>query len=266
MKYSICFKKEVITDMYIDSLKKRLAKDGFVYDEDSPEYVLFIGGDGTFLRAVHKYIDKIDDVIFVGLNAGTLGFFLDYTTSEINNLVNDLQSSNVNVINYPLIEGKIYAGKKASKVIYAVNEIRVENPYHTLISDVTIDDHKLETFSGNGIMVSSSLGSSAYNKSLGGAVIEHGLHLLEISEIASIQNNVYRSLASSLVVDGKRKIEFSGLLDNIIVGYDHEIINDMPRIKKVSVTLSNKNIKLLRKKDHNYINVLRKSFIRDKEI
>ena len=38
-KYAICFKKEVITEMYIESLKRRLYKDGFVLDEDNPEYV-----------------------------------------------------------------------------------------------------------------------------------------------------------------------------------------------------------------------------------
>ena len=36
-KYGICFKKEVITEMYIESFKRRLAKDGFVLDEENPE-------------------------------------------------------------------------------------------------------------------------------------------------------------------------------------------------------------------------------------
>ena len=45
-KYGICFKKEVITEMYIESFKRRLAKDGFVLDEENPEYVFFLGGDG----------------------------------------------------------------------------------------------------------------------------------------------------------------------------------------------------------------------------
>lgn len=265
MKYSICFKKEVITEMYIESLKKRLARDGFVYDEENPEYVFFLGGDGTFLRAVHKYIDKIDKVKFVGLNAGTLGFFLDYTTSEINLLINDLRTDNVNVVSYPLLKGKISSFDK-NKIIYAVNEIRLENNYKTLVCDVSIEDHKLETFSGNGLIVSSSLGSSAYNRSLGGALIEHDLPLLEISEIASIQNNAYRSLASSLVVSGKKHIKFSGLLENVIVGYDHEIIADLKRIKELTITLSDKRVKLVRKIDHNYIDVLRKAFISDKEV
>ena len=124
-KYGICFKKEVITEMYIESFKRRLAKDGFVLDEENPEYVFFLGGDGTFLRAVHKYIDKVDKIKFVGLNAGTLGFYLDYSTSEIDLLINDIKSKNVNIVSYPLIKGKIVS-KKETQTIYAVNEIRIE--------------------------------------------------------------------------------------------------------------------------------------------
>jgi len=264
-KYGICFKKEVITEMYIESFKRRLAKDGFVLDEENPEYVFFLGGDGTFLRAVHKYIDKVDKIKFVGLNAGTLGFYLDYSTSEIDLLINDIKSKNVNVVSYPLIKGKIVS-KKEAQTIYAVNEIRIENPFHTLISDVAINEHKLETFSGNGLVVSSSLGSSAYNKSLGGAIMEHDLPLLEITEIAPIQNNAYRSLASSLIVDGKKTISFTGLFKDIIVGYDHEVMPNISKIKEISITLSSRKVRLIRKIDHNYIDVLRKAFIIDKEM
>ena len=264
-KYAICFKKEVITEMYIESLKRRLYKDGFVLDEDNPEYVFFLGGDGTFLRAVHKYIDKVDSVKFVGLNAGTLGFYLDYSTSEIDLLINDIKSDNVNVVSYPLLKGKV-TSKSDSRIIYAVNEIRIENPFRSLVSDVTIDEHKLETFAGNGLVVSSSLGSSAYNKSLGGAIIEHDLPLLEITEIASIQNNAYRSLASSLIVGGDKTISCSGLFKDVISGYDQEIMKDFTKMKEISITLSDKTVKLVRKIDHNYIDVLRKAFIVDKEM
>lgn len=265
LKYSICFKKEAITEMYIDSFKKRLSKDGFVYDEENPDYVFFLGGDGTFLRSVHKYIDIVDRIKFVGLNAGTLGFFLDYSTRDIDNLINDLLSGNVLEASYPLLQATVIS-KKETRQIYAVNEVRIENPFKSLVCDVSINEHKLETFAGNGLIVASSLGSSAYNKSLGGAVIEHNLPLLEISEIASIQNNAYRSLASSLVVGGDRVVSFFGKLDEVVIGYDHELIKDMRRVNEIKITLSDKKITLIRKVDHNYIDVLRKAFIIDKEL
>ena len=265
MNYSICYKKETITDMYIESLKKKLAKNGFVYDEGDPQYVFFLGGDGTFLRAVHKYIDRIESIKFVGLNAGTLGFFLDYTTSDIDDLISDVLNNNVNVMSYPLLRADIIS-KKEVKTIYAVNEIRVENPFRSLVCDVAIEDHKLETFAGNGLVVASSLGSSAYNKSLGGAIIEHDLPLLEISEIAAIQNNAYRSLASSLIIGGDKKISLRGKFSDIVIGYDHEFLKEDKKITEVKIILSRKHVNLIRKVDHNYIDVLRKAFIIDKEM
>ncbi|MCH5179756.1 MAG: NAD kinase [Erysipelotrichales bacterium] len=265
MNYSICYKKETITDMYIDSLKKKLSKSGFVYDEDNPNYVFFLGGDGTFLRAVHKYIDKIETIKFVGLNAGTLGFFLDYSTNDIDDLISDILNNNINAISYPLLRADIISRKEV-KTIYAVNEIRVENPFRSLVCDVSIEDHKLETFAGNGLVVASSLGSSAYNKSLGGAIIEHNLPLLEITEIAAIQNNAYRSLASSLIIGGDKKISLKGKFSDIVIGYDHEFLKEDKKINEVRIVLSNKHVNLMRKVDHNYIDVLRKAFIIDKEM
>ena len=44
--------------------------------------MIFIGGDGTLLYAVQKYLDLLDDVNFVGIHTGTLGFFTDYTEEE----------------------------------------------------------------------------------------------------------------------------------------------------------------------------------------
>ncbi len=265
MNYSICYKKETITDMYIESLKKKLKKNGFVYNEEDPQYVFFLGGDGTFLRAVHKYVEKLDFIKFVGLNAGTLGFFLDYSTTEIDELISDVINNNLHLIKYPLLQGEIIS-KKETKTIYAVNEIRVESPCHSLVCDVAIDDHKLETFAGNGLIVASSLGSSAYNKSLGGAIIQHDLPLLELSEIAAIQNNAYRSLASSLIVGGDKKISLKGTFSDIIIGFDHEILKEEKKISEVRVILSDKHVNLMRKINHNYIDVLRKAFIIDKEM
>ena len=39
-------------------------KIGWIYDEQNPELIVCIGGDGTFLRAIHQYIDRLDDVYF----------------------------------------------------------------------------------------------------------------------------------------------------------------------------------------------------------
>ena len=70
----IDYKKHVIS-----SLKEA----GFIIDDKNPDICIHLGGDGTFLRSVHNYIDKLDKVKFVGLCIGTLGFFYDYQKDDL---------------------------------------------------------------------------------------------------------------------------------------------------------------------------------------
>lgn len=241
-------------------IEQNALKHGFVIDNDNPDVVFHIGGDGTFLRAVQHYLNKIDKISFIGINNGTLGFFYDFDKDDISSLMDDIQNGLLSVKEYPLLKGEIEY-KTKTETIYAVNEIRIENPFHTLISDVCIDDVKLEKFRGNGLVISSSLGSSAYNKSLGGAIIDHDIHAMELTEIASIQNNVYRSLGSSFVVSLNKSITLSGEFNGAVAGYDHLNINKDDELVKVTVSDSDLKIRIAYNKKLSYINKIRKSFI-----
>ena len=153
--------------------------------------------------------------------------------------------------------------KVEDEVIYAINEIRIESPFHTLISDVYINDELLETFRGNGLVVSTSLGSTAYNKSLGGAVIYPSISSMELSEIAPINNTVYHSLHSSLIIDKDSEIVLKTKTDNILLGYDH-LNKNVKLASSISLRLSNKVVVLLRNKDYSYTKLLKSKFVGDK--
>ena len=240
-------------------LKEQLEKNGFALDNINPDVVFSIGGDGTFLQAVHTYLDKLDSIKFVGINYGSLGFFCGYTKEDIPELIEELKEG-LNVKQYSLLKGEVKY-QNNEQVIYALNEIRIENPFHTLISDVFIDDEKLETFRGNGLMVCSSLGSSAYNKSLGGALIDSDLNALELTEIAGLDNNIFHSLKSSLVFNGNKKISFKGDLSGTVVGYDNLSINKEENLKEVTVSISDKKVNIVYSKNNSYVKKIRKSFV-----
>ena len=244
-----------------ESIKKELSlllkQNGHSLDDLKPHVVIFIGGDGTFLRAVHQYIDILDSVCFLGLNSGSLGFFLDIEKNDFSKVLSLLNNKDAFVKEHHLIECLI----NNENTIYAVNEVRLENPFHTLICDVDINHERLETFRGNGLVISSELGSSAYNKSLGGALIDHDLNALELSEIAPIENNVYRSLGSSLVVSSKSTIELSGNIEECLIGYDHFVKKDV-KPKTLMIKKSTKTVKILYPKSHSFVSSIKRSFIK----
>ena len=240
-----------------DRLLTLLNKEGFIIDDNNPEVVITIGGDGTFLRAVHHYLDK--DVAFIGVNGGHLGFFSECDLDELELLVKSLKEARYHIKKHRLLNA-IITSESSSNSFYAVNEFRIENPFHTLIADVYINDEHLETFRGNGLVVSSSLGSSAYNKSLGGAVIDPSLDVMELTEIAAIQNNVFRSLNSSYITNGDTTITFKGKFNEVVVGYDFETFH-LDESSSISLLLSKKSISIIHIKDRDHVAKLKESFI-----
>lgn len=255
MKIALVYKSEKVNQKLIVDIKEKIAQYHFELVETKPDVVLFIGGDGTFLKSVHQYIDDVENVLFVGLCTGHLGFFFDYQEDEVDSLLKDLADKNYQVDQFSILEATAN-GKK----FYAVNEIRIESPFHSLISDVFVNDEYLETFRGNGLVVCSSIGSTAYNKSLSGAVVNPSIESIQLSEIAPINNAIYSSLHSSLILDKDSKITLKTKTDNILIGYD-QLVSDSNPAMSLDLYLSKKKVSLIHKADYSYTKLLRNKFI-----
>lgn len=153
-------------------LKKKLVEAGFVLETEKPDVVITIGGDGTLLNAFHTYVDRIDLVQFIGVHTGHLGFYTDWRDYELDLLVKSLKEEVSKGVYYPLLDVKLaYSDTEETKHFLALNEATVKNLDKTLVAEVYIKDELFETFRGDGLSVSTPTGSTAYSKSIGGAVI-----------------------------------------------------------------------------------------------
>ena len=254
MKIGIYLKDELNDSDISTLLISKINEYGFEFDNDDPELVIFVGGDGTLLRAIDAYIDQLDNIVFAGINQGALGFYCDYDINDIDELFSEIQNNQLKTNVFHLIEADI--GR--SKTIYALNEIRIENPFHTLISHIYIDDEYLEVFRGNGLSICSSLGSTAYNKSLGGSVVLPKFETLQLTEIAPINNKVYHSINSSLVVPQDSEIKLSGNFSEAVIGFDH--LTTKEDADEIVIKLSNKAVVLVEKKDRTFIDKIKEAF------
>lgn len=202
-------------------IRDALVENNFVFDAENPELIICVGGDGTLLKAFHDWIHIIDDVAFVGIHSGTLGFSTDYTKDCVDQFIKDV------VHNEPVIEEKrileaLCINDTREIHVCALNEIRVENIVKTQALEIYIDDCYFETFRGNGVCISGQYGSTAYNRSIGGAVIFPGLDLLQLTEISGIHHRYARSLDSPLIMHPDSKIILkSDSFDHALLCYDH---------------------------------------------
>ncbi|MCQ2802694.1 MAG: NAD(+)/NADH kinase [Bacilli bacterium] len=237
-------------------LISKIGEYGFEFDQDNPDVVIFVGGDGTLLRAVHEFANKINNLSFVGINNGSLGYCCGYDIKEVDRLFNDLLNNNFEIKPHKLIKVSFN-----NETLYALNEVRIENPFHTLISDVFIDNEFFETFRGNGLNISSNFGSSAYNKSLGGSVVLLNSDIIQLTEIAPINNKIYSSFNSPLVIDGNKTITLRGDFSEVVVGYDHLTLRDST-INELLISLSELTVNILYKSEYSSIDQLRVNFIK----
>lgn len=261
MKYAFMTRDDQQSRLIKSKLETKLNSAGHIFNSDKPDLLIFVGGDGTFLRSIQTYLHLLDSITFVGIHTGTLGFFCEFHDTQINELISAIPTMKRTSPSYALVELTLMGKQKHS--FYAVNEVRVENPFHTFVTNVFVDNEALQTFRGTGLIVASTLGSSAYNKSLGGALVDVTNPTLQLTEMATIQNNAYRSLGSSLVLDSKRTISFKGDFKKAIFGYDYLLANIEDNIVEVKVSLSKKTFRLYHQKQTPYFDTLKKTFVKN---
>ncbi|MGI6710319.1 MAG: NAD kinase [Bacilli bacterium] len=252
MKYAI-YSKEPLAEVILSKFKGKL-------DYEKPDFVFSFGGDGTMLNAVNQYIDKIDKTIFVGINTGKLGFYTDFVLDELDSIITAISKGEVFCHEFFLLQYSLIKDTQVKKG-YALNEIAVTNPIHTQIIEVYINDKMFETFRGTGLLVSTPSGSTGYNKSLGGSVMDSSIEAIQLTEIAAINNRVFKSLASPLIIPKNNKVSMVATdSDNIYISVDGRY-EEFKGVEKIDVKLSSKKVKMLGTKDYSFYNRVKKSFI-----
>lgn len=237
-------------------IQEALLQHHFVEDETNPELVITVGGDGTLLFAVHKYLSILDTVQFVAVHTGTLGFYTDYNEDTLQECIEDILKGEVyELFTSPLLEIAIHGDKV--ETLYALNEVRIENVVKTQVLDIYIDGEFFEKFKGNGMCLSTQAGATAYNRSLGGAVVDSGLRVLQLSEIAGIHDSKHNSLGNPYIMKDDRKITFAcDEFNDAYLCYDH-LYKSMDNAKSITCRLSDKVVTFARYKKYSYLKRLR---------
>ncbi|WP_137597153.1 NAD kinase [Paucilactobacillus kaifaensis] len=221
MKVAIYSNQTNDSNKVTSRIKELLVDTGIIIDDVAPDIVLSIGGDGTLLSAFHHYRDQLEHVRFVGIHTGHLGFYTDWRDFEADKLVESLKQDNGQRVSYPLVDVDINYTDGTKEHFVALNESIIKKIENTMVCDIYIKGQLFERFRGDGLCVSTPTGSTGYNKSIGGAVIDPSLVGLQLSEIASINNRVFRTLGSPIIVGKDQYLDLElRTEDRLIVSCD----------------------------------------------
>lgn len=257
MRYFVDSNSDSTSLEVVKIIKSRLDNTlGFLFDEEKPELVISVGGDGRLLRCIRKYFHRIESLSFVGISTGSLGFLCEFKHDEVEEFLSLVTSKTPKYLSNRIIEVE-YDDKKE----YYVNEFRLEKLTSTLNCEVYINNEKFEDLHGNGVNVSTSTGSTGYNKSLNGPVVHPYNQVLIFGEIAPINNRVYQSFNSFLVLRDVDEIKLNGDFSNVLIGGDTDVkVNNISG--EIKIRLSEKAFNFAYFKSLRYYRNLKDSFIR----
>lgn len=264
MKFAIQSKGDDVSNKLKKQIMGYLTEFDLIYDEHEPDIVISVGGDGTLLYAFHRYVNRLEDTAFVGVHTGHLGFYADWTPDEVEKLVIHLAKTPFQVVEYPLLEVTIrFLNNEAEKRYLALNECTVKSLEGSLVMDVVIKGEKFETFRGDGLCLSTPSGSTAYNKALSGAIIHPSLASIQIAEMASINNRVFRTVGSPLVLPQHHTCVLKPVNDvDFNITIDHLFLVHK-EVKSIQIRVAEEKVRFARFRPFPFWKRVKESFISD---
>ena len=222
------------------------------YKEDV-DLLICIGGDGTFLSFVHKCRFPVAPIL--GINTGHLGFFQESSPEEMESAIDDISAGRYKVQKIRPVQARIVTARNEFYRV-GLNEILVRGQFsHVSQFSVSTDKTKVQDFSGDGILISTPVGSTAYNYSLDGSLVSPDLDVLQLTPVAPMNTNAYRCFHSSILLPASEKIRIAGIgrstRETIILSFDgrtHEFSN----VEYVEISQSEKEINLIRNVNYDY--------------
>ncbi len=248
-----------------DTLEKKLEAEGCVIC-DAPDsetsLIISIGGDGSTLDAIHRF--GFPDVPIVGVNTGHLGFFQELHPEELDQFIYNFKNGHFQTQELTTVRADVTLSDGRETVHTGLNEIVVRGS-HTYTShfDISIGDSFIERFSGDGILIASPAGSTAYNYSLGGSIVDPRLKLIQVTPIAPMNTTAYRSFTSSILLPSELSL---GVVPDYRKDNTTFIIADGKETKykdvaNIRIGFSDKIIKLIRFEGYDFWNKVKSKFL-----
>ncbi|MGM9926711.1 MAG: NAD kinase [Bacillus sp. (in: firmicutes)] len=215
------------------------------------DIIISVGGDGTFLQAVRKTGFR-PDCLYAGISTtNELKMYCDFHIHDLDTLATALSNNQFEIRKYPTIEVSL----DHQPPFLCLNDLSIRSSIiKTLTLDVIIDELPFETFRGDGIIISTPKGSTAYSKATGGAVIDPSIPCLQVNELASLNNHMYRTLGSSFILSANNKLTIRILnISNChpIIALDNEAVSTR-NVERIEAKLSHRVIKAVKMKNHSF--------------
>ncbi|OCL92199.1 NAD(+)/NADH kinase [Aliarcobacter thereius] len=210
------------------------------------DFLISVGGDGTLLGVARKAF--LYDLPVLGINLGTLGFLTDLNIDDLEDFIKDLLTKDYKISPRMIIEGKI-----ENKNFIAFNDIVISRKNLSSILEISakIDKKPFNKYFGDGLIVCTPSGSTAYNLSVGGPIVYPLTNAFIITPIAP-----HSLTQRPIVVPADFEIEFKVPFDEATIIVDGQEFYELKKGEYISIKIAKKQAKMLHRTSRDFFEVL----------
>lgn len=225
---------------------------------EGTECVLAIGGDGTMIRASEKCFGM--DIPILGINFGHMGYLCDLDKDTVFSALDRLFEDDYAIENRMMLSGFITPTEKDSDRLPALNDVIIRSPeeQHVARLSVYVNDQYLFTYDCDGIIISTPTGSTAYNLSAHGPIVNPETSLILLTPI-----NPHTLNARSIVLDSEDVVSVKMIpksresSDKVLITFDGRHRKYLKEDEKLIVSKAKEEAKMVMLSEENFLERIR---------
>ena len=249
LKIKTLFEEASINIYLEDNSANMISLNGYSLDElcQKVDFLISVGGDGTLLSVVRKSF-KFDKAV-LGINLGTLGFLTDISMEQLPDFIKDLKKGIYKIDNRMMVEGSVNLNK-----FVAFNDIVISRKSISSMIKIAgkIDWKHFNSYYGDGVIISTPTGSTAYNLSVGGPIVYPLTEAFIVTPVAP-----HSLTQRPLVMPVDFEIEFK-IIDNqgAVVIVDGQDIYEVEQNQSIKIKIAKQKAKMIHRIQRDYFEVL----------
>lgn len=229
--------------------------EGLAIDQLNADLVITLGGDGAILRACRQ-LDR-DQIPLMGVNLGRLGFLADLSPEGFQENFHFIRDREYKVAHHLMFECTLQRADGSEEQFLGLNEVALFSGAALQMLDIQlhIDGQAVTTFSGDGLIVSTPVGSTAHSLSAGGPILQQTLQAFVITPVCphTLSN---RPIVES--ADCVYQLSMDEVPEGVTLVIDGQVRKPLASGDKVEIRRSDVTFQLARIPGHNYYRNLRR--------
>lgn len=249
-----------IISKYIDDSNIFMFKDSMGLEDikyKDLDIIIALGGDGTILLTSRNLNNW--NIPILGVNIGNLGFLSSVELKGFENAMKRFMEDDYYVEDRMILKCTL-PHRASHEEFTALNDIVVSKGTLARVVkyELHIDNKFYIDFTGDGLIIATPTGSTAYSLSAGGPIIYPNLDIIAVTPICPLSLSM-----RTIVLDGKSEISISIISEHesTFLTLDGQRAIKLNNYEKLLVSVSDKKCRLVKFNDYNYFEILRKKII-----